>query len=120
MIAGARPAPCLHRLKRRADFLCAARARRKPTPAVLLQARRRGDDGAVRFGVTASRRIGNAVARSRAKRRMRALARDLLPAAGQPGWDYVLVARPGETLTRPYRAMRAELAAALSRLHGAG
>ena len=107
------------RLKRRGDFLRAARARRQGTPAVMVQGRRRGADARLRYGVTASRKIGGAVERNRAKRRMRALAREIIPAAGRPGWDYVLIARPKETLRRPYGAMRREVAGAIARLHGA-
>ena len=88
-------------IQKRADFLKAASARRQGTGSFLLQARRR-DDGtdALRVGFTASKKIGNAVMRNRAKRRLRAIARDVLPELGQRGWDYVLVARPEATVSR--------------------
>jgi len=107
-------------MRRRADFLRAAQARRQGTAGFLLQARRRAPDEAgeaIRVGFTASRKVGNAVARNRAKRRLRAAARAVLPGAGRPGWDYVLVARPEGTAARPYRDLVADLRWALDRVH---
>ena len=84
----------------------------------MLQARAR-DDGsdAVRVGFTASKKIGNAVLRNRAKRRLRALVREVLPPLANPGWDYVLVARPEATVTRDFAALRDDLRAALASVH---
>jgi ribonuclease P protein component len=70
----------------------------------------------VRVGFTASRKVGGAVERNRAKRRLRAAAAALLPLYGLEGNDYVLVARP-ETLTRPYTGLLDDLAAALQAAH---
>jgi ribonuclease P protein component len=100
--------------------VAAARAARRATAAFTLQARRRGpaeDQAALRVGFTASKKVGNAVARNRAKRRLRAAARAVLPAAGLPGWDYVLVGRPGTTAALPFGRLTADLAAALAALH---
>ena len=55
--------------------------------------------------------------RNRARRRLRALAREVLPDHGHPGWDYVLVGRPGATVTRDFAALRADLVRALGRVH---
>ena len=105
-------------LKNRPDFLRAAQARRQGTPGFLLQARARGDDRAlVRIGFTASKKIGNAVARNLAKRRLREVARAVLPGLARPGWDYVLVARPGVTTIRVYALLVSDLATALRALH---
>ncbi len=116
--------PCLHEvetLRRRSDFLRAARARRVHAPGFILQARRRrqeeADPGLVRVGFTCSKKVGNAVLRNRAKRRLRALARAILPRHGRPGWDYVLIGRAGETATRPYMEMEADLRRALKKIH---
>lgn len=105
-------------IQKRADFLKAASARRQGTGGFLLQARRR-DDGtdALRVGFTASKKIGNAVLRNRAKRRLRAVARDVLPALGQRGWDYVLVARPEATVTRDFALLLSDLRDALASVH---
>lgn len=112
------PAVSLCVLRKRADYLKAASARRQGTGGFLLQARDRQDgDPAARIGFTASKKIGNAVLRNRAKRRLRALAREVLAPAARPGWDYVLVARPEATVTRPYAELRADLEQALHSVH---
>jgi len=108
-------------LRKRADFLAAARARRQGTATMMVQGRdRRDGDPGIRVGFTCSKKVGNAVARNRAKRRLRAVAREIVPARGQPGWDYVLIGRAGETGARPFDDLRRDLAFALDRLRGRG
>jgi ribonuclease P protein component len=109
---------CMSILKTRPEFLRAASARRQASQGFLVQARFR-DDGnpLVQVGFTASKKIGNAVKRNRAKRRLRALARDVLLTMAKPGWDYVLVARPGVTVDRLYADLCTDLHGALVTLH---
>jgi ribonuclease P protein component len=107
-------------LKKRADFLRAARGIRRvegaitletcPTPEGVAQA------GRLRVGFTASKKIGNAVARNRAKRRLRAAARQVLPLLGRGGHDYVLVAR-GTTVARPFPDLLSDITTALKAAH---
>lgn len=111
----------LETIRNRPDFLRAASARRQGTGGFLLQARNRGDDSpAVRVGFTASKKIGNAVFRNRAKRRLREVARAVLPALAKQGWDYVLVARPQATVSRPFPDLLADLELALRSVHREG
>lgn len=113
--------PKLTVIAKRADFLRAASARRQSMPGFLLQARARNDASAgIRIGYTCSKKIGNAVARNRAKRRLREVARAILPGLGRAGWDYVLVGRPGATIERDFAALLTDLAAGLARIHGDG
>ncbi len=113
---------CLHILSKRSEFLKAAQARRRGTPGFLLQARLRheGEPGgtAVRVGFTCSKKVGNAVARNRAKRRLREIARLVLPTHGLPGWDYVLVGRPEATASRDFALLTDDLKRALAHIHG--
>lgn len=108
----------LETLQHRSDFLRAASARRQGSQGFLLQARARNDDSpAIRVGFTCSKKIGNAVARNRAKRRLRALARAVLAGQGRQGWDYVLVGRPEATIERDFSLLLSDLATALGRIH---
>ncbi|WP_028092428.1 ribonuclease P protein component [Pseudodonghicola xiamenensis] len=107
-------------LRKRADFLAAARARRQATKGMVVQARRRPEGHTalgVRIGYTCSKKIGNAVARNRAKRRLRAVARELMPALGVEGWDYVLIGRREDTIARSYDALLNDLKYAMKKLH---
>jgi len=118
------------RLKRRADFLKATRARNSAAaPGLVLQARpwsrdeARAIDGAppgedtLRVGFTASRKVGKAVTRNRAKRRLRALAEEVLRAHARPGVDYVVIARAA-TAERRFEKLRKDMLSALKRVGG--
>jgi ribonuclease P protein component len=72
-------------------------------------------NGEIRLGITASRKVGNAVARNRARRRLREAARRVLPTDAAPGHDYVLIGRAA-TLQRPFAMLVADLQSALRRL----
>lgn len=111
------------RLMRRPEFLAVAGTRRKHVaPGLILQVRRHDDkqrpaDGGppIRLGLTASRKVGNAVVRNRARRRLREAARQILPKHAAPGHDFVLVAR-GDTAERPWIDLLGDLTAGLKRL----
>ena len=106
-------------LKKRAEFLRAAKGVRRVEGAVTLETCKTPDvpaDTPCRVGFTASRKVGNAVARNRAKRRLRAAASQLLPLLGREGHDYVLVAR-ASTGTRAFAALLADVTAALKSAH---
>lgn len=110
----------LSTLKKRRDFLACTRARRWAAPGLILQARQRREDEpaeGVRVGYTCSRKVGNAVTRNRAKRRLRACATEVLPELGCDGWDYVLIGRAGGTVARPFAELKEDLRTALERVH---
>ena len=109
-------------LTKRADFLRASRAAYLAKPGFVLQMRQRKPDepshpDAIRVGFTCSKKVGNAVARNRAKRRLREIARLILPDHGKPGHDYVLIGRKYTPATRAFDTLKADLRDALSALH---
>ncbi len=109
-------APCkIERLRKRPDFLACAKAASCARGAVLIQARPRDELSLIRVGFTATKRIGGAVERNRAKRRLREAARLLLPGLASPGFDYVFIARGGVT-ARPWPRLLDDVKSALLRL----
>jgi ribonuclease P protein component len=121
------------RLTRRSEFLRVAGMRCKwAAPGLILQAApsippsnqpmsmpaadgHPSTGGVLRVGFTCSKKVGNSVARNRAKRRLRAVVAAVLPTQGQPGFDYVVIGRK-ETLDRPYALLLQDLQTALKRV----
>ncbi|WP_282605845.1 ribonuclease P protein component [Pelagibius sp. Alg239-R121] len=118
--------PTIGRLKRRPEFLKVAAARCKwVAPGLILQVLQRGSSGEsydhtapsgedLRVGFTVSRKVGNAVKRNRARRRLRAAVDEVMPELGRPGHDYVVIGR-GSTLTRDFEDLKSDLRVAISR-----
>jgi ribonuclease P protein component len=108
----------LTRLKRRADFLRTAAARKKAAlPGLVLQVAHQAEAAAAapRIGFTASRKVGNAVMRNRARRRLREAADTVMPGHAKHGRDYVLIARM-DTAARPWSELLGDLETALKRV----
>ncbi|MBV6633717.1 MAG: ribonuclease P protein component [Alphaproteobacteria bacterium] len=116
----------LKTLKRRADFVrLNRRGKRAAMPGLVLQAARsispdsepadNGSDPVIRVGFTATKKLGGAVVRNRVKRRLRAVASDVLPVLAKPGHDFVLIGRPA-SLTRAYTDLHDDLVRALDKL----
>lgn len=111
---------CLETLTKRADFVRASKARWKGTSSLTLQARKRSSDEpatGIRVGYTCSKKVGNAVARNHAKRRLREIARLVLTTKGRDGWDYVLVGRKEVTAVRDFQKLQGDLIYALRKVH---
>lgn len=109
----------VRRLKQRRDFLRVAGAgRRAAREGLVLQGMPtpEADRGGLRIGFTVSRKVGNAVARNRARRRLRAVADQVLRDQAKPGHDYVLIGRKA-TLERGFSELCADCRGALRRLH---
>ncbi len=107
----------LGRLTKRAEFLKVAAGRKRwAAPGLVLEARQTnsGDDD-LRVGFTVSRKVGGAVERNRVRRRLRNVARTVLPSSAKRGYDYVLIGRRA-ALTRPYEGLIADLEESLRRV----
>ena len=104
----------IERLKKRRDFVAAAKGPKAARRAFVLEARRRDDDGAARLGFTVSKRAAKkAVERNRIRRRLKEAVRLVALGRVREGCDYVVVGRRG-ALTESFAALEADLAAALA------
>lgn len=115
---GARKSRAPARLKKRADFLAAAKGRRWRMPAFTLQAAPRAepDVGEPRFGFTVTRKTGHSVERNRMRRRLREALRLAADLPARAGHDYVLVVQR-DALTRSFADLGADLNEAVRRIH---
>ena len=109
------------RLKTRAEFLYVRDGNRFAAPSFLLQARQRAGGAAVenelaRFGFTASKSLGGAVVRNRARRRLNEAVRLTAPSHAVEGYDYVLIAREGP-VQRRFTALIDDLQCAFAKVH---
>lgn len=109
------------RLKTRPEFLFVKSGTRFATPSLVLQARRRlphtpHDPDLARFGFTATKRLGGAVVRNRARRRLKEAVRLAASSHALKGYDYVLIARGG-TVQRPFTELIQDLTRALTKVH---
>ncbi|HET9459809.1 MAG TPA: ribonuclease P protein component [Sphingomicrobium sp.] len=103
-------------MRKRSDFLAANAGRRAATPGFVLLVRDRGDDNPQkRVGFTVSRKVGNAVTRNRMRRRLRELARQIVPEHGYSGSDHVMIGRTGG-IERDFALLRQDLERALRRV----
>ena len=113
MTQAASEIPSMRTLTKRADFLAANAGTRNARAGFVLLTRPNDGQG-IRFGITVTKKIGNAVVRNRMKRRFRELLRAALPMQGLPDYDHVLIGRAGG-IERDFNLMAEELAQALSR-----
>ena len=108
----------LEKITKRSDYIEMRKGHNVATDGFILQAKQRTEDWvsrskSVRFGITCSKRLGNAVKRNRCKRRLRALAKEILPKKGIEGWDYVLIGRFKATETLVFTKLRDDFVGAL-------
>ena len=106
----------MDRLLRRQDFLAAARGPSRAKTGCVVQMRARLDEGPARVGFTVTKKLGNAVARNRIRRRLKEAVRTGLAGRFRPGHDYVLIGR-APAFDRAYADLETDFNSALKRLH---
>ena len=106
----------LQTLTKRQDFILTSRGLKHSCDTMIVQTKK-NDLRTVRVGITCSKKVGNAVVRNRAKRRLRAIAREILPTWGRVGFDYVLIGRHGSTISSEFKNLKNDFISALEALH---
>ena len=110
------PEANLQTLTKRQDFILASRGLKHSRKTMIVQINK-NDLSIIRVGFTCSKKIGNAVVRNRAKRRLRAIARQVLPNLGRVGFDYVLIGRYGSTVSSEFKTLKNDFISALEALN---
>ncbi len=114
--------PLLGKITKKSDYLKMKTGLKFVAPGFIIQARNRRkectiDPYQIRYGITCSKKVGNAVKRNRAKRRLRALVKNIIPIQGLKGWDYVLIGKEKTTEEISFKILEINLKDALSKLH---
>ena len=110
------PEANLQTLTKRQDFILASRGLKHSCETMIVQINK-NNLSIIRVGFTCSKKIGNAVVRNRAKRRLRAIAREVLPKLGRVGFDYVLIGCYGSTVSSEFKTLKNDFISALEALH---
>ena len=115
----------LEKITKHVDYAQMRRGHIVSTSGFILQGRARNSDSLVnpnvaRYGLTCSKRIGNAVKRNRAKRRLRSLVVNILPRSGLAGWDYVLIGKINSTESLTFDTLKETLSITLEKMHNRG
>ena len=115
----------LEKITKHVDYVQMRKGRIISTSGFILQGKARNSDSLVnpnvaRYGLTCSKRIGNAVRRNRAKRRLRSLVTNILPINGMAGWDYVLIGKINSTESLTFDTLKENLSIALAKIHDRG
>jgi ribonuclease P protein component len=106
----------IERLFHRKDFLAAAKGFSQAVNGVVVQARARDDENPPRMGFTCTKKLGNAVARNRTRRRLKEAARLAAEPYLKSGFDYVLIGR-ATTRNRGFEELKKDIISALNRIH---
>ena len=112
----------LYKILNRADYLSARAGKKIYLRGLFIHAKFRNHNEAIpsdiiRVGFTCSKKVGNAVNRNLAKRRLKAISREILPQFGRRGWDYILIGRQKETIDTPIDELRTDLIKGLAQIH---
>ena len=110
------PEANIQTLKKRREFILASRGLRHSCKTMIVQLHQ-NDLGAIRLGITRSKKVRHAGVRNRAKRRLRAIAREALPVLGRVGFDYVLIGRHDLTVSSEFKILKNDFILALEALH---